>query len=56
MIFVRLEHMPENCRECMFCYKNRYGIPCCSAHEVEYTMNPEEYQQKRMKSCPIEEE
>lgn len=45
--------IPDTCQHCALSYKNRYDSPCCAAHTVEYTINPEEYKTKRMRSCPL---
>lgn len=44
---------PESCQRCALSYINRYDTPCCAAHSVEYTINPEEYKTRRMRSCPL---
>lgn len=45
--------IPDTCQRCALSYINRYETPCCAAHPVEYTINPEEYKTRRMRSCPL---
>lgn len=45
--------IPDTCQHCALSYINLYDSPCCAAHTVEYTINPEEYKTRRMRSCPL---